>query len=356
MVLSCPDTFISYIVPCYNVEAYLSRCLLSLENQILGFDANIEFILVNDGSNDGTLNLLKEFAAKEKRAKVINQTNKGVSAARNTGLMASKGKYVFFLDSDDWLSEDATLMLYAVCNSDEPDIVVTNAYCVYEKALNVKYEWNLCSGLNSGLYDTMEFARQIGALPISFKAYRRDMLLKNSIYFDEELRVGEVYAFFMKAIVYSHQVAYTDKRIMNYFIRNTSVMRTINIERDITIIDTMHRIDSYVNDHMPELRSTISYKCSLFDLVNMFVVSCYLGKSSYTTEVGLLLSRVNRDKIYIELQKFFVFEEFHFTKRSFYALLFYFLPVSIVYRLLRFAKLLRDMFFYLITYGNRIIN
>lgn len=337
--------FISYIIPCYNVQDYLPKCLESLAIQKIENGANIEFILVNDGSTDNTFSQLKEFAASDDRAKVINQTNRGVSAARNAGLMASKGKYVFFLDSDDWLSEDATLMLYAVCNSDEPDIVVTNAYCVYENALNVKYEWNLCSGLNSGLYDIMEFARQVGTLPISFKAYRREMLVKNSIYFDEELRVGEVYAFFMKAIVYSHQVAFTDKRIMNYLIRNTSVMRTINIERDITIIDTMHRIDRYVNDHMPELRSTTSYKCSLFDLVNMFVVSCYLGKSSYTSEVGLLLSRVNRDKVYIELQKFFAFEEFHFTKRSFYALLFYFLPVSIVYRLLRLAKLLRDMFF-----------
>lgn len=330
------DIFISYIVPCYNVESYLYRCLDSLICQKIDCGFGIEFILINDGSKDNTLAELKVFADKEDRAIVIDQKNKGVSSARNSGLKVAKGKYVFFLDSDDWLTENASQILYDVCCCGQPDIVITNAYVVNEGALDSKYEWNPILNLPPGLYDTMDFARNISSLPISFKAYRRELLVNNNVFYDEKLQVGEVYTFFINALTHSHQIAFTDERVMNYLVRNSSVMRTINIERDITIVDTMHYIDNYAVRQMPVLRSFSSYKRSLFDLIIMFGIYNYLEKCPYSSEVGMLIKRIKREKIYSDLQKYFIYKDFTSKRRTMYALLFSLLPVPLIYRILRF--------------------
>ena len=121
------DVFLSFVVPCYNLNDYISRCLNSLGKQIIKGDFEIEYILVNDGSTDNTFDLLNRFAEKDSRAKVINQNNKGVSAARNVGLNAASGKYVFFLDGDDYLTEQASQILYESCYNDSADIIITNA-------------------------------------------------------------------------------------------------------------------------------------------------------------------------------------------------------------------------------------
>jgi glycosyltransferase involved in cell wall biosynthesis len=93
---------LSIIVPCYNVEVFVTKTLVSLSQLIEA--ENCEFILVNDGSTDETLKYLQEFANKDKRAIVIDQSNQGVSSARNTALERAKGQYILCLDGDDYLS------------------------------------------------------------------------------------------------------------------------------------------------------------------------------------------------------------------------------------------------------------
>lgn len=333
--------FISYVVPCYNVEAYLPRCINSLRIQKIKDVSDVELILVNDGSTDNTLSVLRDFAASEERAIIINQTNLGVSAARNAGLRVAKGKYVFFLDSDDWLTDDASQILFDVCGHDEPDIIVTNAYIVKEEMLGNKQEWNPCRGISPGSYGTMEFADGVYRLPISFKAYRRELLINNNVFFNELLRVGEVYAFFLSAMVYSHAIAFTDKRIMNYLVRHDSVMRTINVERDSTIVNTIHYIDDCVCVSLPELRESASYINSLYDISNMFGVYNYIGKSPYSSDIGKFLKRMIKDDIYLNCQRFVIFRNGGCNKRTLYALLFYFFPVSLAYRLSRFVRMMK---------------
>ena len=89
---------VSLIIPVYNVEAYLRECLDSVINQSY---SNLEIIIVNDGSTDGSLNVCEEYAAKDERIRVISQKNGGLSSARNTGLDSAKGLYIGFIDSDD---------------------------------------------------------------------------------------------------------------------------------------------------------------------------------------------------------------------------------------------------------------
>ena len=109
---------ISIIVPVYNVEAYLSKCLDSLVNQTY---RDIEIICVNDGSTDGSLSILEQYAAKDGRVKIISQTNQGLSGARNTGIQVAQGEWMMFVDSDDWIEKDCCQRIYDV--SQDSDLV-----------------------------------------------------------------------------------------------------------------------------------------------------------------------------------------------------------------------------------------
>lgn len=112
---------VSIIVPVYNVEKYLRKCLDSLINQTL---KDIEIICVNDGSKDNSPKILEEYAKKDNRIIVINQENAGLSVARNSGIDIAKGEYIGFVDSDDWIDLDFFEKLYYSATSNDTDIAV----------------------------------------------------------------------------------------------------------------------------------------------------------------------------------------------------------------------------------------
>ena len=94
----------SIIIPCYNVEKFVQKCTESIVMQ-QGFD--FEMIMINDGSKDNTQQVLENLAVKDNRIKIINQENKGLSGARNTGIEAARGELLMFVDADDWLEPNA---------------------------------------------------------------------------------------------------------------------------------------------------------------------------------------------------------------------------------------------------------
>lgn len=103
------EELISVIIPCYNVEKYIDRCIESVVNQTY---RNLEIILVDDGSTDGTGKICDRYLQTDKRVKVIHKENRGLSSARNAGLDICQGNYIFFVDSDDWITIDAVQYLY----------------------------------------------------------------------------------------------------------------------------------------------------------------------------------------------------------------------------------------------------
>ena len=111
--------FVSIIIPIFNSEKYLTRCLNSLINQSL---KEIEIICINDGSTDKSLSILEDFAKKDERIVILNQENKGQSIARNEGINIAKGEYIGFVDSDDWVDLDFFEKLYKSAKSNNCDI------------------------------------------------------------------------------------------------------------------------------------------------------------------------------------------------------------------------------------------
>ena len=120
---------VSVIIPVYNVEKYLGECLDSVLRQTL---EDIEIICVDDGSTDGSAKMLAEYAAKDPRIRIITQANAGLSAARNVGMDAATGKYIYFLDSDDYIKDDAMEKCFSICERDGLDQLVFNSECLFE--------------------------------------------------------------------------------------------------------------------------------------------------------------------------------------------------------------------------------
>lgn len=116
---------LSIIVPVYNVEKTLRKCIKSIQNQTI---RDIEILLVNDGSADDSLRICKEYERKDKRIIVVDQENKGVSAARNRGLEMAKGEYIGFVDADDWIEPDMFASLIARIREEDADVCLCNFY------------------------------------------------------------------------------------------------------------------------------------------------------------------------------------------------------------------------------------
>ncbi len=183
------DSIVSIIVPIYNASRYLCRCIDSLVQQTY---SNIEVILVDDGSIDGSGRICDQFAEKDGRIHVIHQDNHGVSFSRIVGLNESTGNYVMFVDADDYIDKDAILKLITVIFNNHVDVVVCQLYDVYEDKLikNIRpvkgtyysYEFNHLLESNF-LFDRDEMRSGI-------TLYLCGKLFKRSVLNDQSMKIG----------------------------------------------------------------------------------------------------------------------------------------------------------------------
>lgn len=128
---------VSIIIPVYNSEATLRRCVDSVLNQDY---RNTEVFLVDDGSQDGSLDICLEYAVKDPRVKVIHKTQSGVSDSRNMAMDQARGVYLQFVDSDDWISQDATSLMANAAEHTKCDLVVTHFFRVKKKRMRNGYQ------------------------------------------------------------------------------------------------------------------------------------------------------------------------------------------------------------------------
>lgn len=222
---------VSVILPIYNQEKYLVKALNSLQNQTL---KDAEFICVNDGSKDNSLNILQDYVAKDSRVKIINQKNQGSGCARNAGLKAARGEYIAFLDPDDWLEKEALESLYNKSKRQNCDMVVFNFNKVGENG-NLLGRYNLHNRLRR-FYDIRENEnfnwrdikpRILGGMhPASWnKFYKHELIKKNKLHFANS-SLAEDNVFVFGASLNAKNIGYDDKCYYNYLIRDNSAIRT----------------------------------------------------------------------------------------------------------------------------------
>lgn len=218
----------SVIIPVYNVEAYLKQCLDSAVGQTY---TNVEIICVNDGSTDDSSSILDEYASNHTNFTLLYQENQGLSAARNAGIRAAKGDYVFFLDSDDWIEPD-TFKLLAEKQKGE-DLVCFNGRRYFEDGTAEAPD----PGMDDPVLTGWEYYNKYASVSRKFhfvctvlRLYRREYLLKNSLFFEEGI-YHEDNLFTPLACYYAKRVKVISDVLYVYRIRAGSITQSVFSEQ-----------------------------------------------------------------------------------------------------------------------------
>lgn len=223
---------VSIIVPCYNVEEYIEKGLNSLVKQSL---KEIEIILINDGSKDNTLNILKEYEKKDNRIIVIDKKNEGVSKARNNGLDTAKGEYIAFMDSDDWLEVDALKIMYEKAKEENYDIVACDTMAVYPNKKQL---------IKSGIEDNQQNKKlMIDAYAVIWNKIYKKEILKN-ITFNTNLTFCEDVLFLYQIYERVKKIASVNKPLYNYLQRKNSLTYTYD-KKLYQLIESQEEIIKY---------------------------------------------------------------------------------------------------------------
>ena len=214
---------VSIIVPIYNTEKYIEKCLNSLVNQTL---RDIEIICVNDGSTDNSMIIVRKFANKDSRIKIIEQQNKKQGAARNAGMRIATGEYIGFVDSDDWVDWDFYEKLYNTAKNHNFDIAL---------GTNVRVKKN-CNKKRLNITDEKEYTSVQDKFDVNVqwknpcptnKIYKRDLFLKHDIQWPEGVYC-EDRIFTLKAVYYANGVV-TVPNVNYYYFSNPN--STVNNRR-----------------------------------------------------------------------------------------------------------------------------
>lgn len=248
---------VSVIVPVYNAEKYLPQCLDSVLNQTL---RNIEIICVDDGSTDQSPEILKKYKEKDTRIKLLSQQNLHAGVARNAGLTVATGKYVHFLDADDWVEENAYEILVREIEKSKADVCV----CFFEKFDNETGETQkVAHSLNSDKYRCVSNFKEnpryflYNAVVPWNKIYSREFLITNQIKFDD-LICSNDRAFYIHVLLCAAKIAIINEYLIHYRVNNNaSLVGETRIKNFDCHFRSFENIWALVKDENNEIKKMI---------------------------------------------------------------------------------------------------
>lgn len=284
----------SIIIPCYNTAPYLKKCLESVIRQTY---QDWEIIAVNDGSTDDTLDILKDYSDRDNRIKVINQENKGVSAARNKAIETANGEYIIFIDSDDWYKDAHSLeQIVKSLEHDDIDIIVFRYQCVTGKnescSENVLLYFNKMKGyIYTGekyLDTVLSIDKQYMWFSVLY-AFKREFWTGNRFRFDENLWIQEDSDIIYKVLLKAEKVKVLDSPIYQYRIREDSACHSLSFQSMKEQLNCcLRNIDTVSSmDIQEDLKSLLynNFVCTYFAILSM---SNYLNKNDCKKVLKLL--------------------------------------------------------------------
>lgn len=223
---------ISVIVPVYNVEKYIRKCVDSLIQQNY---KNIEIILVDDGSPDNSSAILDKFATEDERVKVIHKTNGGVSSARNAGLDIATGEYIMFVDGDDWVEPDYVSYFCKLIKLNGCFIGMgkNNFYMDLGKTLDKMYTISAEEAIK------MIYMEQI-FVAVWNKIYNATFLKNNNLRFDESIWFGEGMLFNIECLQFLDKVTIGEKSVYHQTVNPNSAMRAFDLNSNFCGIHSLH--------------------------------------------------------------------------------------------------------------------
>lgn len=263
---------VSIIVPVYNAEATIRRCVDSILEQAY---TDFELLLVDDGSTDGSGAICDDYAAKDVRVQVVHKANSGVSATRNLALGRARGVYLQFLDSDDWITPDATSVLVHTAESHQCDLVIADFYRVVGERVSRKGDID-----EDGVLSREEYAAHMMENPADFyygvlwnKLYRRSIVEEHQLRMDPDISWCEDFMFNLEYIRYAESFCALQVPIY-YYVKtkgslansNLTIARTVKMK--LTVFEYYHQFFKTVLDEEEYERSRLKVYRFLLDAAN----------------------------------------------------------------------------------------
>lgn len=281
---------ISIIVPVYKAEPYLKKCIDSILNQTF---KDFELILINDGSTDNSGKICDEYALKDKRIKVIHKENGGLSSARNVGLDIAQGKYLGFVDSDDWIDSDMYEILYKLIKESGKEIANIGVKFIYDN------NQNKCLSNHKILLFSREEAIEELLKQKLFKDYFCCNLFKKSLFNDLKFEEGKKFEdldLMYKIILKSNGIVTSGETKYNYFQNNLGITYKYNLAEEIDLQLAYYKRENYLKDKHPEIYIKLYnfiYNKRIF-YINYDGLFLHLVKGASKTNIDLLVKIINK--------------------------------------------------------------
>lgn len=271
---------ISVIVPVYNCEKYIEICIKSVLQQTY---TNLELVLVDDGSTDGSGDVCDQYAVQDTRVKVIHKENGGVSSARNRGIEDAIGDWYSFVDADDFLDKDMYAVLMAFQGRTKAEIV----QCGYRRVENGQELYSADSGQEYVLETEVALKYLIEGSLFSNALWTKLFSKKviEGIWFDENLKINEDVLFNFNAFTRSKKIAYVDKAKYNYVVHNSSTCFTIENEKKLVDVCT---VSKYMLQHLENSKIVGTARTRYVQMLILYFRYCYErdGYKNQTREIA----------------------------------------------------------------------
>lgn len=275
---------VSVIVPVYNVEGYLAKCLDSIIEQTI---KDIEIILVNDGSTDQSRNIAGEYSNKDSRITIIDKVNGGLSSARNAGLDVVKGEFIAFIDSDDWLDCNMLDAMYNSAIENNGDIIVCNFKIIDESTYKPTEDRGF--DFNNGVNFINEKNRSHYIYAYGYgdnvcnKLYKKELILENNIRFEKNEEIySEDLLFNLYCSCHIKKVCAINKPFYNRLIRKGSITQSEKkelIKRYTNLVSKFREYalangkEKLVKDLLPRIFSTLLFSSSIYYFKNRKLIT-----------------------------------------------------------------------------------
>lgn len=250
------NKLLSIIIPVYNVEKYIEKCMLSCINQDVSYEL-YEIIIVNDGTPDNSLQIAEKISSDYPNIKIISQPNQGLSCARNTGLANAVGDYVWFVDSDDWIKEDAIKQIVPCLDGKVDYIQLAFIYSYDDNTNNKQGKTSIWDGVISGKELLIQNLLKVSSIPAQFAIYKKSLLIDNQLAFYPNVYYEDV-DIKLRILNNAQRCICLSKPIYYYYQRTVGSIKSCYREKHANdAITVMNNLYSYTFDHNLSSKDTV---------------------------------------------------------------------------------------------------
>jgi glycosyltransferase involved in cell wall biosynthesis len=268
---------ISIIIPVYNVENHLTKCIDSI---LIQKNINFEILLIDDGSSDRSGEICDEYSRNDERIRVFHQNNHGVSYARNIGINNAKGKWITFVDADDWIEPNSLFQIFEEKNANNSDIIIARSFIINKD--NVDHELfpfkkefskKCYNGIDLAINQEYLRGNACGLL------YKRDFIKLHRILFPLEIKIGEDSTFYHICTIYAESICFLDIHFYNISEREGSTTRSWTFNKLRGMLDNI----SYINDYIVTHEELSPKAIDILNYRKFGVISSIYNHFQYTT-------------------------------------------------------------------------